>query len=535
MSSIRPLFTITVLLVVGGYLYWKINEGPTKQRAGTQAASNQIGDGVPPLAATSSTTLDRDTAAPAWPPATPPVATDDAAKSSAPAADAPAANYASATTAAEGDVTKNGFPEVPPIPELPELPSATAVTPPSAPAATAPTPPATTTDVPAATPTGQYGDAAGPNLGPGTPTAVPGLSAPELPMPGGAPLPSGVNPPLMPGAVPPASPDALPADTSTTLPIDVPAASTVAPPIAQQSLPPTAPAAAPPASQTPDRYGLPATSSTVPPESPLGAAAPSPLGAAPTGLPSAQATATIPAGASFAASWPAIQAALDAGDLKQAHQLLSKWHGVEALTPAESEKVEGLLGQLAGTVIYSTEHQLEPARVVKSGETLESIAREYNVPWQLLGKINNVAASDQIRPGQQLKVVRGPFTATVDLHRNELTLEVDGRYAGTFPVAVPPGVTVAEGQWLVDQKTGAALNSVTPAAYPAAPAPADLAIVLRSAASAGGSPTAPTLTITSSAAPAAPGAAATALRVSPQDVADLSDILSIGSRVVVRR
>ena len=48
--------------------------------------------------------------------------------------------------------------------------------------------------------------------------------------------------------------------------------------------------------------------------------------------------------------------------------------------------MESLLGQLAGTVIYSTEHQLEPARVVKPGETLETIAKEYNVPWQLLGE-----------------------------------------------------------------------------------------------------------------------------------------------------
>jgi LysM repeat protein len=220
--------------------------------------------------------------------------------------------------------------------------------------------------------------------------------------------------------------------------------------------------------------------------------------------------------------------------LKQAHQLLSKWHGNETLTPAESEKVEDMLAQLAGTVIYSTEHQLEPARIVKPGETLETIAREYNVPWQLLGKINSVPAPDQVRPGQQLKVLRGPFTATVDLHRNELTLEVDGRYAGTFPVAVPPGATIAEGQWLVEQKTGATAGGVTPAAYPAVPAAADQSIVLRSAGAAA-SPNAPTLMITSSLAPAAPGSAPTALRVSAQDASDLSDILSIGSRVVVRR
>ena len=98
----------------------------------------------------------------------------------------------------------------------------------------------------------------------------------------------------------------------------------------------------------------------------------------------------VPSGATFAASWPAIQAALDRGDLKQAHQLLSKWHGDETLSAADSQKVETLLSQLAGTVIYSTEHQLEPARVVKSGETLDTIAKECNVPWQLLAKINSM-------------------------------------------------------------------------------------------------------------------------------------------------
>lgn len=258
-----------------------------------------------------------------------------------------------------------------------------------------------------------------------------------------------------------------------------------------------------------------------------------PAGAPITPVPAAPtANATAPA-ATFAASWLAIQAALDKNDLKQAHQLLTKWHGDETLSPADAQKVEMLLGQLAGTVIYSNEHRLEPARVVKPGETLESIAKEYNVPWQLLAKINSIAAPEQVRPGQELKVVRGPFSAVVDLHRNELTLEVDGRYAGTFSVTVPPGTAVTEGQWTVDQKVAGQSNGVAPAAYAMPPAAADRAIVLRSAA--GAQPGGPTLAITSghSAAPPSPGAVA--IQVAPQDAEDLSDILSIGSRVIVRK
>jgi LysM repeat protein len=188
-----------------------------------------------------------------------------------------------------------------------------------------------------------------------------------------------------------------------------------------------------------------------------------------------------------------------------------------------------LLGQLAGTVIYSTEHQLEPARVVKPGETLETIAKEYNVPWQLLAKINSVPAPDQVRPGQELKVVRGPFSAVVDLRRSEMSLEVGGCYAGTFPVTLPPGGAVAEGQWLVEQKLGS--SSVTTAAS-APPAPPYRQIILRSA-NAGATTPSATLMIDASSDPLP--SRPDAIRVAMQDAEELSDILSVGSRVTVRR
>jgi LysM repeat protein len=235
-------------------------------------------------------------------------------------------------------------------------------------------------------------------------------------------------------------------------------------------------------------------------------------------------------GATFAASWPAIQAALDRNDLKQAHQLLSKWHGDESLSPAESQKVETLLNQLAGTLIYSADNQLEPAHVVKQNETLETIAKEYNVPWQLLAKINGIAAADQLRPGQQLKVVRGPFSAVVSLHRNALTLEIGGNYAGTFAVTVPPGTTVPEGQWLVDQKLAGLQGSFRPSATPVTN---DRTIILRDASGTAATSAGTMLMIASTAAVGPPGAAS--IRVSPQDAEDLADILSIGSRVSIRR
>lgn len=517
MASMKPLFTITVLLIVGVYLYKTINEGPVRPHGGAQGAAEQSAAGVPPLAAAGgAATLAQDSAAPAWPanspsagPAAPvlPPGVSPAGGASPAVASTPTTD---ATAAA--DPTKAALPEVPPIPELPALPTTSDG---ALPAAN----PSTTPSVAGAVP--------GSPSTPGAvaiPTATPVPVAPQLDQ-----APPAGNAATAAPATPPAA--GATSDAITPLPVEpaqagaepsVPATPPVAsvPPAAAQS---SVPGVAVPGSAMPapsdDRYALNATTPPAPT---------TPIPVTPTEAAPATSGAT-----SFAASWPAIQAALAKNDLKQAHQLLSKWHGDESLSPADAQKVESLLGQLAGTVIYSNEHRLEPARVVKPGETLESISREYNVPWQLLAKINSIPAPDQVRPGQELKVVRGPFSAVVDLHRRELTLEVDGRYAGTFPVTVPSGSAVVEGQWTVDQKVAGQPSAVAPAAYAAPPSAADRAIVLRNAASA--QPGGPTLTITSGTPAAPPSAGAVAIQVAPQDAEDLSDILSIGSRVVVRK
>jgi LysM repeat protein len=210
---------------------------------------------------------------------------------------------------------------------------------------------------------------------------------------------------------------------------------------------------------------------------------------------------------------------LDRGELTEAHKALSKWYGDPSLTPTDTERVDTLLSQLAGTVVYSTEHRLAPAHVVKQGETLETIAKECNVPWQLLAKINNISAVDQVRPGQELKVVKGPFQAVVDLGRKQLTLLVDDRYAGKFPVIINPEQTISDGEWVVGKKS----NEQAPGR----------ALLLQGNATTPGTP-APTLVIASDTI-AVNSADGTVIKIAAKDAEELSDILSIGSRVVTRR
>ncbi len=166
----------------------------------------------------------------------------------------------------------------------------------------------------------------------------------------------------------------------------------------------------------------------------------------------------------FSSFMEAVQKSLDEGKLAEAHLALSSLYGNPDLPPDQAKQITDLLDQLAGTVIYSRKHYLEPPYMPQPGDTLDSVARAYNVPWQLLGRINGlvpagpIASESPIKdqpltPGQELKVVRGPFDAMVDLDKHELTLMVQKRYAGRFRIGVGRDEPKLDGDYTVHDKT----------------------------------------------------------------------------------
>lgn len=161
-----------------------------------------------------------------------------------------------------------------------------------------------------------------------------------------------------------------------------------------------------------------------------------------------------------------VHAKLDEGRLAEAHRLLSSLYRNPAV-PAEAVRpVNELLDQMAGAVIYSRQHLLEPAYKVQTGDTLAIVAEAYNVPAQLLARINGVRDSEGLRPGRDLKVVRGPFNAVVSLKNYELTLMLKDRYAGRFAVGIgdrPP----QEGTYVVRNKVGSPGERVVAGTMPA--------------------------------------------------------------------
>ena len=123
-------------------------------------------------------------------------------------------------------------------------------------------------------------------------------------------------------------------------------------------------------------------------------------------------------------------------DYAQALFTLSLCYGDPSLTSQQQDRVLPLLDQLAGTVIYSREHHLLQPHTTQPGETLAHIASRYSVPPEFLARVNGLPLNAVLPPGQNLKVVQGPFRGQLDLTRRELTLFLNRHYAGRFVVSV---------------------------------------------------------------------------------------------------
>lgn len=233
----------------------------------------------------------------------------------------------------------------------------------------------------------------------------------------------------------------------------------------------------------------------------------------------------------FASAWADAHDKLTSGRYAEALAVLSAWYDDPTLGLEESQRLDDLLGQLAGTVIYSQEDLLLPPHIVAPGDNLQSLAMAAGVPWQLLGKINGVDDPASLLPGEALKMIRGPFDAVVSVSRRRLSLQLGGNYAGSFPVVIGRRV---------QERVGASLAVAEIRREGAASATAVAAQVsyLQQTESAGPSIVlSDGLRIEAADDPLAVGdeAPEASLIVSARDLAELIDILGPGSSVLIRQ
>lgn len=344
-----------------------------------------------------------------------------------------------------------------------------------------------------------------------------------------------------PGWQPPGSPVAATAPEAPAFQapaVEMPQAAVPPPAPAAPAVPPPAVALppAPIAETAPDQPPtyLAAQAASPPVTVPPAPAAPAQPDQLPAALPAAPLSAAPSAGgpaaaAAFASDWAEAHDKLAAGRYAEALAVLSVWYDDTSLGVEESQRLDDLLSQLAGTVIYSQQDLLLPPHIVAAGETLQSIAAPLGVPWQLLAKINGVDDPAKLIPGEQLKVVRGPFDAVVSVARGRLSLQVGGNYAGSFPVVVGRQVQDRIGASLavVDVRRGTGAGTAGPTAQVAYLAGSGgKSIVLGDGLS---------IEAVDDPAQIADRAPSTSLVVAAGDLDEIIDILGPGSHVLVRK
>lgn len=144
----------------------------------------------------------------------------------------------------------------------------------------------------------------------------------------------------------------------------------------------------------------------------------------------------------------AIDKLLEEGDTLAAHRELSKMYWAD---PADRDQLRDRIEKTAEIIYFSPQpHFIEPY-VVQTEDQFSKFAKTYNVPWQYLARLNRVDPM-RIRPGQKLKVIRGPFSAVVDLSRFELTVHAHGYFVRRFDVGIGKQGTSPVGKFKVLEK-----------------------------------------------------------------------------------
>lgn len=119
--------------------------------------------------------------------------------------------------------------------------------------------------------------------------------------------------------------------------------------------------------------------------------------------------------------------------------------------PEQRQLLTSDLRESARVIFLSAERQFSDPHIVAWGETLESIGREYELPWQYLARLNGVEPRE-LQAGQSLKVVRGPFGAVVDLSAFTLTVHMHGWYVQEYRIGIGQDGRTPTGRFTVREK-----------------------------------------------------------------------------------
>lgn len=149
----------------------------------------------------------------------------------------------------------------------------------------------------------------------------------------------------------------------------------------------------------------------------------------------------------------AIDTDIQAGQFLSAHRALSKLYWDE---PSLREAIQERIATTARSIYFDPAQHYMPAYVVQPNQSLADIAGQYKIPQEYLLRLNGMNSPGQLASKSELKVIRGPFAAVVDLADQSLTIHAHGYYVRRCACIAPaetttPGtfrVLSEEGDWL---------------------------------------------------------------------------------------
>ena len=111
---------------------------------------------------------------------------------------------------------------------------------------------------------------------------------------------------------------------------------------------------------------------------------------------------------------------LDNGQMVAARAQLSALLRSGSLTEGEAAQARGVLTDISDDLVFSKRITSDDTfcieYIVRGGDTLSGIVHKMGlqVDWRFIQRINGIKSASSIRPGQNLKLITGPFHAKVD-------------------------------------------------------------------------------------------------------------------------
>ncbi len=136
------------------------------------------------------------------------------------------------------------------------------------------------------------------------------------------------------------------------------------------------------------------------------------------------------------------------GETLEAHAALSRLYWKQPEFRAQIfERIE----KTAAEIYANPDAHFAEPHFVEFGDTLESIAQKYQVPWQYLARLNSTSPAT-LQAGQKLKILNGPFGAVIDLKSFEMTIHAHGWYVHRYRIGVGKDLGTLVGEFTVQSK-----------------------------------------------------------------------------------